>query len=495
MQLGAELAAARTRRAQVEVEAGTAIAAVTKLGQGRRLEAFAPVRIQAHISAWADDQAGHRRGCGVVAAAAVVGVARADIAIVDPERERTAAPSDEQRPGLGRCPLQLGVLVETAHAIGFVAAQGAAHAERVADEILVAAALLLEILEAGADGELESRAAPGPAQVGAAIVAIEVDHAAAAARGGLGENRNGEELGDLATPGIGEQAPVLVCAERLFPDRPALALADLLARIEQARRGRGLARILGEFLAAQSERILGLGNRQRIGEHGQACAVGGLPAQPGIRGNALGRAVLAIAVRAEAAQVEVAVERTEAVAPVEAGACVGVAAAGQAEAPLGRISAVRGEQLDHAGRGISVERRERTAQDLDALGRIEVEMRNLAGAIGHRGRNAIAVEAHAAHAEGRARTESADRNLFVLGQVLAVAHEQSGNEAEHFREIHPEAIGGGRIDAHGIDRGGHLEGRLAGARRRDHDCRQRRIAIARGFSAQPCRLQHGQQHG
>jgi hypothetical protein len=67
----------------------------------------------------------------------------------------------------------------------------------------------------------------------------------------------------------------------------------------------------------------------------------------------------------------------------------------------------RAEGGDHATRGIAVEHRERPAQDLDALGTGEVEVADLALAIGHRGRDAVAVQAHAAHTEAGARAEAA----------------------------------------------------------------------------------------
>ena len=65
------------------------------------------------------------------------------------------------------------------------------------------------------------------------------------------------------------------------------------------------------------------------------------------------------------------------------------------------------EHRDHAARTVAVEHRERPAQDLDALRAGKVEVRHLALAVGHRRRNAIGVQAHAAHAETGASAEAA----------------------------------------------------------------------------------------
>ena len=62
-------------------------------------------------------------------------------------------------------------------------------------------------------------------------------------------------------------------------------------------------------------------------------------------------------------------------------------------------------------------------------------MRNLALAVGHRRRNVVGVQAHSTHAEGGARTEAADRDLQVLGLVVAVARDDARNALQCFRQI------------------------------------------------------------
>src|SRR5690606_39620133 len=103
---------------------------------------------------------------------------------------------------------------------------------------------------------------------------------------------------------------------------------------------------------------------------------------------------------------------------------VAMAAGGRTQVQARLWSAVGAPQLDYATGGIAVERRERAAHDLDAVAGGEGEVRDLALAVRCGGRDAVGIQAHAAHAEGRARAEAADRQLGVLRAVLAVARQQ-----------------------------------------------------------------------
>ena len=64
-------------------------------------------------------------------------------------------------------------------------------------------------------------------------------------------------------------------------------------------------------------------------------------------------------------------------------------------------------------------------------------MRYLALAVGHGGRNAIAVQAHPAHAKGRTRAETANGNLQVLRKILPIARDHAGYALQRFRQIDP----------------------------------------------------------
>jgi len=97
-----------------------------------------------------------------------------------------------------------------------------------------------------------------------------------------------------------------------------------------------------------------------------------------------------------------------------------------------------------------------SAQHFDALGRIEVEGGGLALAIGHAGRNAIADQFDAAHAEGRAGAEAARRDLQVLRVVLAVLRNQARYGGQRFRRVDADLaiLDAGAVDD--VDRGRHF---------------------------------------
>lgn len=59
----------------------------------------------------------------------------------------------------------------------------------------------------------------------------------------------------------------------------------------------------------------------------------------------------------------------------------------------------------------------------------------LALPVGHRRRDAVDDQAHAANAEGRAHIEAADRQLQILRVVLPVQDADSGNARQRFREV------------------------------------------------------------
>src|SRR5581483_5293310 len=119
--------------------------------------------------------------------------------------------------------------------------------------------------------------------------------------------------------------------------------------------------------------------------------------------------------------------------------------------------AIRGEDLNDPSRGVAIQRRERTAEDLDALRRVEIELRDLALSIRTGGGNAVLIDAHAAYAERRVRADAADRDLLVLRVVVAIAREESRDEADVVREIHTERITRQVRDGDTADRGGHVE--------------------------------------
>src|SRR5690606_32152008 len=100
-------------------------------------------------------------------AAAVVGVLGPDIAVLDLERDPRMAGAERPLPGAA-LPQRLDIGVGAGDGVELVAAQGSLHPECAADEVLVAATIVLGVVvvDAGGQGELAAsqRALRDPAQ-------------------------------------------------------------------------------------------------------------------------------------------------------------------------------------------------------------------------------------------------------------------------------------------------------------------------------------------
>jgi hypothetical protein len=125
--------------------------------------------------------------------------------------------------------------------------------------------------------------------------------------------------------------------------------------------------------------------------------------------------------------------------------------------------------LDDPARGISIEARERTAQDFDPLGGGKVEGGGLPLSIGHRRGDAIGDEAHAAHAESGATAEAARGHLQVLRVVLAVLHDDAGHAIDRLGKIHLGFVFADRARVDHVDRRRNAQRVLREARRGDDD--------------------------
>ena len=99
--------------------------------------------------------------------------------------------------------------------------------------------------------------------------------------------------------------------------------------------------------------------------------------------------------------------------------------------------AIRGEQLNDAAGRIAIDRRQRAAHDLDALGAVEVESGRLPLPVRHRRRNAVSNQADATHTKGSAGTETARGNLQVLSVVLAILNNDPRHPSQRIRGIDP----------------------------------------------------------
>src|SRR5690606_18183438 len=181
-----------------------------------------------------------------------------DVAVARREAQLAAAHAGQQRPPLRELPPGLRVEIAVVDAVALVAPQRAAHAQRVADEVLVAAPVLALAVGVAAGGELErtpgQRTGPTPAQVDAAVVVVQVDHAAGAERIARRAHRHRQELLDLATPAVTHGLERMAARQRLLPAQAQLVLARRLARaVLRGDRG-GLARIVLHLVPGQAQR-------------------------------------------------------------------------------------------------------------------------------------------------------------------------------------------------------------------------------------------------
>ena len=327
----------------------------------------------------------------------------------------------------------------------------------------------------GAQGDRQGARAeltvPAPVRVDAGVVAVEVDHAAAGERVALRRHRHRQHLLDGPSPGVGCEAEPAHTSRRALEPDAGLPLARRLAGVEGERAGARGAAVERELGGGEALRVVGAGV-ERVEDRDQLAVAAQAAAQRRLSAGAPRRAVRAVAVGRLLPEVEgvaAAAPARPRAARRERSAPQAVAAGHQARLELAVARRRGAEQLDHAAGGVAVEGGERPAQRLDAGGGVEDEVRDLPLPVGHRRRNAVAVEAHAAHAEGRARAEAADRDLEVLRLVLAVARQDAGDAPQRLGEVQPRlrAPDLGRVEA--IDRRRDLQGILRVPSRGDHD--------------------------
>ena len=472
--LHAGLDAAAARRVEPEVQARGAVRAVGQLIERGRLEAAPSSGVQVHARAERVHQADGRQRGAVGGAAAVVFVDAGDVGVCRVEAHAAVAHTGVQRPRRRELPCGLCVLVEVRDVVALVAPQHALHAERGADEVLKALALLAELVVGHAGDQREGRIGQGrlerPAHVGAAVVARQHDHAAGLQGAGLRGQRDRLELHGVAVARIRQHAQHIGAVDLAFVDRADLRLIDRLARVEGRGRGVGTARVGLELRARQAQRVLRLRQVHAVGHERELARLVGLERELEVADLALHGAVVAPAVAREPAEAADVAERTLRARHLGRQAQRTVAARRHAEADLGRPAAVFGEDLDHAAGRVAVERRERPAQHLDAASRAEVDVRDLALPIGQRGGNAVDIQAHTAHAEGRARAEAAHRDLHVLRVVLPVARQQARYGTQALGDVDLQAAIAQGVAVDPINRRRHVE-RLSLGARGGHDDR------------------------
>ena len=244
-------------------------------------------------------------------------------------------------------------------------------------------------------------------------------------------------------------------------------MLDALAGIEFDGTKPRLGGVGIELLLRETERVLGVGLIQCIADDGERRGLVRPVAKPEVRGVALSRAVIAESVGVEARKVAGEIGRAGRTREVQSSTPGAVLIVRPACLELRLLRVERRKQVDHATRGVAVKSGERTAQDLDAVGPVEIEESRLALPIGHGERYVVLEQAHAAYAEGGTRAEAARGDLQVLGIVVAILHDDAGDTADPFGEVHVWPVRAQRVSAHGVYRRRNVVHGLFDARRRD----------------------------
>ncbi len=299
-------------------------------------------------------------------------------------------------------------------------------------------------------------ALPRPARIDAGLIIVQINHAAAVERIALRAHGKRQELLDVAAPGVGGGAQAVSAGQRLIQHQSELILAHRFAGVELVRGGDRLRGIGVPLRPGQAQRILRARRVEMVEHQIQRALACEIDTELAVERRPPCRAVIAIAIGIEHTGREVVVHPAPRARPACAQRAGGVTAGRGLHALFARCLAARAGQLHDAARGIAVQRRERTAQHFHPLGAHQVEMRQLALSVRQRGGNAIRIQPHAAHAEGRACAEAADRQLGVLCVVLPVARQQARYAAEPLGQI--DAGGGGvlaQVDQ--IERGRRVE--------------------------------------
>lgn len=465
---------------KIKRQPGTAIAPVGQFGEGRGFEAAPVGDVELQRIAGVQHQPGHRRGRRIVCLSGIIRIGGGDVAVLRAERQLAVARAGQQRPVVHQLPIQLQILVGTVGAVALVAAQPALQAGNTVHMVLMATAAL--VLVFGAEARHQCQCATGqqtvvlPAQIAAVVVRIQIHDPARMQRTVLRRGRDRQELQHLARAAVAGQVQAVAFADVLPQDQPALLLPNRFAGVEGDGVGHGLTRVFDDLVPPKAERIEGARHVDRIGDQRELTAAAEVPVQSQVAAVTPSPAVVPVAIGGKARQRQVVAHRARLSQPQHAGAPEAFTAAAPGGAPACRAFALPAVKCDHAAGGVAVQRRERAAQHLDAFGCVQIEMRHLAGTIRHRGRDAIGIKPQPANAEAGARAETPDRNLFVLRVVLAVAHVDPGNAAQHIGQRGHRSRSAQRIDRHRIDRSGQLHRIAWCAGRADDDVRQ-----ARGF--------------
>ena len=157
----------------------------------------------------------------------------------------------------------------------------------------------------------------------------------------------------------------------------ALLLLETLAGFELPGGGIGRFRVGRELGLRDTQRVHRVRPLDEVGDEGQVVRVIERVAHLAVERVAFGTAVRAKAVDGEVRVVDVVGQRAFGAGEVGPGAEGAETSIHHTRAQLRRPITVRGENLDDAAGGIPIQRGERSAQNLDPAGGVEVELRDL----------------------------------------------------------------------------------------------------------------------
>src|SRR5688572_250359 len=191
-------------------------------------------------------------------------------------------------------------------------------------------------------------------------------------------------LCDLPIAAIDARLQHVASADPEVVHETELTLRHTFTRVERERIGAGLPAVLRDLCGGESQRVLSFGLIEMIGDERENAGASRIELEFAVRVIAARRAVIAVALGAKKTLHGIHVERPVLTAVLQRPLRRVKAACTEAARERRLRRTVRRKNLDHAARGIPIERGERTAQDFDALGAVETERSGLTLAVGHR---------------------------------------------------------------------------------------------------------------
>ena len=447
--------------AQAEVQTRQRTRPVGNLVERRGFETTADRRVDIGAVADAVLERQHGQHAVKASASAVVAIAVGDVLVARLKLHVAPAQASQRRPIGREAPRNLGIRVDIGQHVAFLSAQGALDPQHAVAEIVVATAVLFHNVggQAGHQAEWARRnfRIVRPAQIHAAIGALQIDHAARAGGRLLRCGRRGLVLHDLAFARVDHHAQGVGAVDPSLIGQARLGLAGVLAGVVVDRVLRNRTRIGGPVGGGHATRVLRV--HRYVACHQRQLAVRANPGvDPRIQQVLVGGALPAPAVGQVAAGTDDIADALAFTLSLEAQTLLAIAADCEGALDAGRTFTSLGIDVEHTTGRVAIQRRVGAAQHLDALRRRKVYVADLPLPVRHRRGDSIHKNLHAAHAEGGPSTMAANRQLQVLRVVLPVLQQQARYAGKGFRQVHlPLAIARALTVHHGDRRRGLIQ--------------------------------------